>query len=85
MLTATEECTSEFQLVEGDRESDLDIMPIEWLLPNAEVSEEWEEGEEDKDVDLVNLCRSADRDSNGSEDSDGIYGEKDVDMEDEEG
>jgi len=29
------------------------VKPVEWLLPNTEVYEEWEENEEDEDVDLT--------------------------------
>jgi hypothetical protein len=84
--------------LEGDldmtvREEELDEMgrplidwvkPIEWLLPNAEVYEEWEEDEEDEDVDFIDLYESADEDGNGSEDSDGVYGEEGGDTEEEE-
>jgi len=31
------------------------VKPVEWLLPNAEVYEEWEEDEEDEDVDFIDL------------------------------
>jgi hypothetical protein len=61
------------------------VKPIEWLLPNAEVYEEWEEDEEDEDVDFIDLYESADEDGNGSEDSDGVYGEEEGDTEEEEG
>src|SRR5437588_6170300 len=55
------------------------VKPIEWLLPNAEVYEEWEEDEEDEDVDFIDLYESAGEDGNGSEDSDGVYGEEEGD------
>jgi len=31
------------------------VKPVEWLLPNTEVYEEWEENEEDEDVDFIDL------------------------------
>ena len=31
------------------------VKRVEWLLPNAEVYEEWEEDEEDEDVDFIDL------------------------------
>jgi len=60
------------------------VKPVEWLLPNAEVDEEWEEDEEDEDVDFIDLYESGDEGGNGSEDSDEIYGEEEIDEEDEE-
>jgi hypothetical protein len=87
--------------MEGDldmtvREDELDekgrplidwVKPVEWLLPNAEVYEEWEEDEEDEDVDFIDLYESGDEDGNGSEGSDEVYGEEDIgeDHEDVEG
>jgi len=84
--------------MEGDldmtvREDELDekgrplidwVKPVEWLLPNAEVYEEWEEDEEDEDVDFIDLYESDDAGGNGSEDSDEVYGEEEIDEEDEE-
>ena len=75
--------------MEGDldmtvREEELDekgrplidwVKPVEWLLPNAEVHEEWEE-DEDQDVDFIDLYESGEEDGNGSEDCDEIYGEE---------
>ena len=58
--------------------------PVEWLLPNAEVYEEWEEDEEDEDVDFIDLYESGDKGGNGSEDSDEVYGEEESDEDDEE-
>jgi len=40
------------------------VNPVEWLLPNAEVYEEWEEDEED-DVDFLDLYESSDEGGNG--------------------
>ncbi|PUU82447.1 hypothetical protein B9Z19DRAFT_1120778 [Tuber borchii] len=52
------------------------VKPVEWLLPNAEVYEEWEKDEEDQYVDFIDLYESDEEDGNGSEDSDEIYGEE---------
>jgi len=52
------------------------VKPVEWLLPNAEVYEEWEEDEEDDDVDFIDLYESGDEGGNGLEDSDEVYGEE---------
>ena len=60
------------------------VKPVEWLLPNAEVYEEWEKYEEDEDVDFVDLYESGDEGGNGSEDSDKVYGEEEIDADDEE-
>jgi len=38
---------------------------VEWLLPNAEVYEGWEEDEEDEDVDFIDLYESGDEGVNG--------------------
>jgi len=76
--------------MEGDldmtvREDELDetgrplidwVKPVEWLLPNVEVYEDWEEDEEDEEVDFSNLYESGDKGGNGSEDSDEVYGEE---------
>jgi hypothetical protein len=84
--------------MEGDldmtvREDELDskgrplidwMKPVEWLLPNAEVYEEWEQDEEDQDVPFVDLYESGDEDGNGSEDSDEVYGEEEIYEEEEE-
>ena len=51
------------------------VKPVEWLLPNPEVHEEWEE-DEDQDVDFIDLYESGEEDGNGLEDSDEIYGEE---------
>jgi len=59
------------------------VKPVEWLLPNAEVYEEWEEDEEDEDVDFIDLYESGDEGGNGSEDSDEVYGEEEIDEDDE--
>jgi len=48
-------------------------------LPNAEVYEEWEENEEYEDVDFIDLYGSGNEGGNGSEDSDEVYGEEDID------
>jgi len=78
--------------MEGDldmtvREDELDekgrplidwVKPVEWLLPNAEVYEEWEEDEEDQDVDFIDLYESDKEDGNSSENSDEIYGEEKI-------
>ena len=72
--------------MEGDldmtvREDELDekcsplidwVKPVEWLLPNAEVYEEWEQDEEDEDVDFIDQYESGDEGGNGSEDSDEV-------------
>jgi len=60
------------------------VKPVEWLLPNAEVYEEWEEDEGDEDVDFIDLYESGDEGGNGSEDSDEVYGEEEIDEDDEE-
>ena len=60
------------------------VKPVEWLLLNAEVYEEWEEDDEDGDVDFIDRYESADQDGDGSEDSDDVYGEEEND-EDEKG
>ncbi|PUU80227.1 hypothetical protein B9Z19DRAFT_1063619 [Tuber borchii] len=52
------------------------VKPLEWVLPNAEVYEEWEEDEEDQDVDFIDLYESDKEDNNSSEDSDEIYSEE---------
>ena len=57
------------------------VKPVEWLLPNAEAYEEWEEDEVDKDVEIIDLYDSEDENGNGSEDSDEVYGEEELDME----
>jgi len=31
------------------------VKPVQWLLPNAEVSQEGEEDEEDQDIDFIDL------------------------------
>jgi len=59
------------------------VKPLEWLLPNAEVHEEWEKDEEDEDVDFIYLYESGDEGSKGSEDSDQVYGEEEIDEDDE--
>jgi len=60
------------------------VKPVEWLLPNAEVYEEWEEDEEDAEGDFIDLYVSGDEGGNGSEDSDKVYGEEEIDEDDEE-
>jgi len=59
------------------------VKPGEWLLPNAEVDEEREEDEEGEDVDYINLYEAGDKGGNGSEDSDEVYGEKEIDEDDD--
>jgi len=59
------------------------VKPVEWLLPNAEVYEEWEEDEEDGDVDFIDLYESGDEGGNGLEDSDEAYGEEEIDEDEE--
>ena len=84
--------------IEGDldmmvREDELDekarplidrVKRVEWLLPNAEVYEEWEADEEDEDVDFIDLYESGDEGGNGSEDSDEVDREEEIDEDDEE-
>ena len=84
--------------MEGDldltvREEELDekgrplidmVKPVAWLLPNAEAYEEWEEDDEAEDVDFINLYESGDKGDNGSEDSDKVYGEEEIDEDDDE-
>jgi len=60
------------------------VKPVEWLLPNAEVHEECEEDEEDEDADFIDLYESGDEGGNGSEDSEEVYGEGEIDEDDEE-
>jgi len=60
------------------------VKPAEWLLPNAEVYEGWEEDEEDEDVNPIALYESGDEDGNGSADSDEVYGEEEIDEDDKE-
>jgi len=60
------------------------VKPVEWLLPNAEVHEQWEEDQEDEDVDFINLYESGDEGGNGSEDSDEVYGEEEINEDNEE-
>ena len=60
------------------------VKPVEWLLPNAEVCEEWEEAEEDEDVDLIDLYEFGDEGGNGLEDSDEVYGEEEIVEDDDE-
>jgi len=60
------------------------VKPVEWLLPNAETYEEWEEDEIDKDVEIIDLYDSGDENGNGSEDSDEVYGEEELGMETDE-
>jgi len=57
---------------------------VEWLLPNAEVYEEWEADEEDADVDFIDLSESGDEGGNGSEDSKEVYREEEIDEDDDE-
>ncbi|PUU77799.1 hypothetical protein B9Z19DRAFT_1065567 [Tuber borchii] len=54
------------------------------LLPNAEVYEKWKEDEDDQDIDFIDLYESDEEDGNGSEESDGIYGEGIIYKEEEE-
>jgi len=84
--------------IEGDldmtvREDELDekgtplidwVKPVEWLVPGGEVYEEWEADEEDKDVDFIDLYESGYEGGNSSEDADEVYGEEEIDEEDEE-
>ena len=60
------------------------MKPVEWLLPNVEVYEEWEEDEDDEDVDFIDLYESGDEGGNGSEDCAEVYGEEEIDEDDEE-
>jgi len=60
------------------------VKPGEWLLPNTAVHKEWEEDEEDEDVDFIDLYESGDEGGNGSEDSDQLYGEEQIDEDDDE-
>ena len=55
------------------------VKPVEWLLQNAKVYEEWEEDEEDEDGDFIDLYESGDEGGNGLEDSDKVYGEEEID------
>jgi len=60
------------------------VKPVEWLLPNAEVYEEWEEDAEDKEVNFMDQYKSGDEGGNGSEDCDEVYGAEEIDKEDDE-
>jgi len=60
------------------------VKPVECLLPNAEVYEEWEEDEEDEHVDFIDLYESGDKGGNGAEDSDEVYGEQEIKEDEEE-
>jgi len=60
------------------------VKPVEWLLPNAEVYEEWEEDEADEDVDFIDVYECGDEGGNGSGDSDEVYGEEEIDEDDNE-
>jgi len=60
------------------------VKPVEWLLPNAEIYEEWEEDAEDEDVEFIDLYESADEGGNGSEGSDEAYGEEQIGEDDNE-
>jgi len=60
------------------------VKPVKLLLQNAEVYEEWEEDEENEDVDFIDLYESGDEGGNGSGDSDEVYGEEEIDEDNEE-
>jgi len=60
------------------------VKRVKWLLPNAGVYEEWEEDEENEDVDFIDPYESGDEGGNGSEDSDKVYGEEEIDEGDDE-
>ena len=49
------------------------------FLPNAEVYDEWKEDEEDEDVDFIDLYESSNEGGNGSEDSDKVHREEEID------
>ncbi|KAG0639309.1 hypothetical protein HOY80DRAFT_1001096 [Tuber brumale] len=70
MPTGAKGSTYEYYLTEEDMKGDLDMIPLEWLLPNVEVYEQLEEDDEDKDMDFVNLYKSADDAGDISEGSD---------------
>jgi len=61
------------------------VKPDECLLPNAEVYKEWGEDEQDDDVNFINLYESGDEGGNASEDSDEVYGEEEIDEDDQKG
>jgi len=60
------------------------VKPVDWLLRNAEVYEKWEEDEHDEAVDFIDLYESGDEGGNGSEDSDEVYGEEEIDEDEDE-
>jgi len=60
------------------------VKPVEWLLPNAEVYQEWDEDEEDEDIDCIDLYESGNEGGNGLEDSDEVYREEEIDEDDKE-
>jgi len=55
------------------------VKPLEWFLPNVEVYGEWEGDEQDDDVDIIDLYVAGDEGGNGSDNSDKIYGEEEID------
>jgi len=60
------------------------VKHVESLLPNAEVYEEWEQDEKDEHGNFIDLYDSADERGNGSEDSDEVNKEEEIDVEDDE-
>ena len=60
------------------------VKPVKWLLPKAEAYEEWEEDEVDEDLEIIDLYDSENKNGNGSEDSDEVDGEEQLDMETDE-
>jgi len=60
------------------------VKSVEWLLPNAKIYEKLEVDEEDEHVDFIDLYESGDEGGNGSEDSDEVYGEKEIEKGDDE-
>jgi len=60
------------------------VKHVGWLLPNAEVYEEWEEDEGGEAVNFMDLYESGDEGCNGSADCDKVYGEEEIDEDAEE-
>ena len=87
MLIGGDNGTSEYRLMEEDKEGDLDITVeedernkqgrplIDWVKSVAwrlPSSEVYEDWEEDEEVDCIDLYASGDEGGNGSEDSDDV-------------
>ena len=50
--------------------------PADWVLPNDELYEEWEDEDEDEDVHIIDISESEDENSNSLEYSDKVYGDE---------